>query len=434
MFKKISGTRDILPEEVSKWQAIEDISRFIFLSYNYQEIRPPLLEDATLFNRSLGEFTEIVQKQMFLVKNKEEIYALRPEGTASIVRSYIENNLDKKAGFIKLYYMGPMFRLERPQKGRLRQFHHIGCEAIGSFEPSLDVEVIALADRLLTSYGVTGYKININSLGCLKDKKELTKILHKGLQNKLGRLCDDCRMRFEGNILRILDCKNESCQEVISNLHFQQQYLCQDCSDHFTRVREGLDSLKIAYEISPHLVRGLDYYTRTVFEIKHSELGAQDALGAGGRYDTLVSDLGGPDIGAIGFAFGVERLLLVIKEKMEDCRKSPLVYVIALGEAPRKKALWLLDYLRQAAIRVDTDYENKSLKAALRRANDLGARLVLILGEDELKKDVVTLKDMASGIQKEVGEKNILREISPLLDDQPTGQRKNEITSKRDNE
>jgi len=412
MFKKTPGTKDILPDEVSSWQVIEETTRNIFSLYNYKEMRPPIIEEAALFNRSLGESAEIVQKQMFLVKKGKDVYALRPEGTASIVRAYLENNLDKTSGLIKVYYIGPMFRAERPQKGRLRQFHHLGCEVIGSQEPYLDVEIISLADNLLKAYTIEGYEIKINSLGCLKDKKELTEILRKSLKPKLPKLCDDCNARFKHNALRILDCKNEGCIEVLKKLDIRQEHLCPECKGHFAQVKEGLDSLNIDYKINPYLVRGLDYYTRTVFELIHHGLGAQNALGAGGRYDNLVGDLGGPSLGAIGFAFGIERLLLVSKYQSIKVSKSNLVYIISLGEAAKRQGLKLLDDLRKAGIASDTDYEDKSLKGALRRANDLSARLVLIIGEDELKKGVVTLKDMVSGEQQEVKQDELVNYVT----------------------
>jgi histidyl-tRNA synthetase len=414
MFKKILGTKDIMPQEVFCWQRIEEISRNILSLYNYKEIRPPLIENAELFCRSLGETTEIVQKQMFLIKRERDLYALRPEGTASLARLYIENNLDKTAGFVKWYYMGAMFRAERPQKGRLRQFHHLGCEAIGSIAPAVDIEVISLADRLLTGFSIRGYQIQINSLGCPKDKKELIKILHKGLAGKAAKLCDDCRLRYKKNILRIMDCKKEQCRRIVQDLNISQKHLCPECAAHFTAVKKGLDILGINYRVTPHLVRGLDYYTRTVFEITHQDLGAQDALGAGGRYDNLVRQLGGPDVGAMGFAFGVERLLLVQGSEFTVHGKN-LVYLISLGEQAKNEGLKVLDSLRKAGITADTDYEGKSLKAAMRKANDSGARYVLIIGEDEINKGVVTLKDMASGEQKEVKQENLCSELIPVV-------------------
>ncbi|MDD4980016.1 MAG: histidine--tRNA ligase [Candidatus Omnitrophica bacterium] len=411
MFKRIPGTRDILPEEALFWQEIEEASRRIFSLYNYKEIRPPLIEEAALFQRSLGESAEIVQKQMFLIEKDEDVYALRPEGTASIVRAYIENNLDKTSSLAKFYYIGPMFRRERPQKGRLRQFHHLGCEAIGSQDAFLDIEAISLADVLLKANSIEGYKIKINSLGCAKDKKGLIEVLRKCFKSKLSSLCLDCHNRFQNNVLRILDCKNEKCIEVIRKLDISQEYLCLDCKIHFAQVKDGLDNLKIKYQVDPYLVRGLDYYTRTVFEITHDSLGAQNAVGAGGRYDKLISELGGPDVGATGFAFGIERLLLVSKCQSVKVSEKKLVYIITLGEAARKEGLKLLDNLRKADIAADTDYEDKSLKGALRRANDLKARHVLIIGEDEIKRGVVTLKDMVSGEQKEVKQEDLIREL-----------------------
>ena len=412
MFKRIPGTKDILPEEVSWWQKIEKISRDIFSRYSYSEIRPPLIEEEALFNRSLGESTEIVQKQMFLIKKENDLYALRPEGTVSLVRAYLENNLDKTDGFIKLYYIGPMFRLERPQKGRLRQFHHIGCEAIGSTDANLDIEVISLADRLLKAYSIEDYTIALNSLGCAKDKNELSKILNKALEHKQDELCADCRIRFKNNILRVLDCKNEGCRNLIKKLDMQNQHLCEECKTQFSKVKDGLDALKIDYQVNPYLVRGLDYYTRTVFEITHKELGAQDALGAGGRYDSLVHQLGGPDVGAIGFAFGVERLFLATSHQPPATSKN-LVYLITLGDEAKKQGLKLLDDLRKAGITSDTDYEGKTLKGAMRKASDLGAKFVIIIGEDELKKNVVTLKDMASGTQTEISQDRVLEHLHP---------------------
>lgn len=410
MFKRITGTKDILPDEVFWWQKIEMVARNTFSLYNYKEIRPPLVEKSALFNRSLGETAEIVQKQMFLIRNKEDIYALRPEGTASVVRAYIENNLDKIGGFAKLYYLGPMFRLERPQKGRLRQFHHIGCEVIGSYDANVDIEIISLADNLLKSFSVSGYNIKINNLGCAKDKSELTKTLSNSLKDKIGSLCEECRRRSETNVLRILDCKNEACREIVSTLNIGDNYLCPECKLHFDKVKSGLGSLRINYEVIPYLVRGLDYYTRTVFEITHKELGAQDALGAGGRYDNLVKDLGGQEAGAVGFAFGVERLLLVAASAWPEAGKN-LVYLITLGEDAKRKGLKLLDTMRKEGIACDTDYEGKSLKAAMRTANDLSARFVLILGENELKENTITLKDMVSGIQKEIGSGDLIKEL-----------------------
>jgi histidyl-tRNA synthetase len=418
MFKRVPGTRDILPQESVSWQRIEEIARKIFLNYNYQEIRPPILEQASLFTRSLGTSTEIIQKQMFLtstrlVQDKEDsdLYALRPEATASVVRAYIENSLDKLAGFSKFYYLGAMFRAERPQKGRLRQFHHLGAEAIGALDARLDAELISLADALLAACEIPNYKIKINSLGCAKDKAGLSELLRKGLKDKSAQLCPDCLRRLETNVLRIPDCKKQACRQLVEKLELGQQHLCPECLAHFSTLREGLNGLGINFQVEPLLVRGLDYYTRTVFEIIHPDLGAQDALGAGGRYDNLVSDLGGPELGAIGFALGIERLLLVSKTPDHLETKKKLVYIIALGPAAQKQSLKLLYTLRQADICADTDYENRSLKGAMRRAGDLKAYYVVIIGDNELQKNVVTLKAMASGEQKEVKPDDLIDQL-----------------------
>ena len=410
MFKRIPGTKDILPEETVSWQIVESTARRIFSFYNYQEIRTPIIEEAALFNRTLGATTEIVQKQMFLIHNQENTYVLRPEGTASIVRSYLENNLEKTKGFIKLYYIGPMFRLERPQKGRLRQFHHIGAEAIGSSSASLDIEVISLAEQLLKSFGITGYQIKINSLGCLKDKQALSAALKKSLPEKLLKLCSDCQRRAKNNVLRILDCKNEACQKIVKTLDLQRTHLCLDCQTHFEEVKYGLTDLGISFQEAPQLVRGLDYYNRTVFEITHSDLGSQDAIGAGGRYNNLIQELGGPELGAIGFAFGVERLLLVPNRLKQNLPKK-LVYLITLGEAAKSAGIKILNQLRQAEISADMDYLNKSIKGAMRAANDAGATFVLILGDDELKQNTISLKDMIKGTQKQVALQNLIEEL-----------------------
>lgn len=401
MFKRIPGTKDILPDETGSWQSIETTARNIFSLYNYYEIRTPIIEEASLFNRTLGEGTEIVQKQMFLIRNQKDVYALRPEGTAAIVRSYLENNLDKAGGFTKLFYIGPMFRLERPQKGRLRQFHHIGCEVIGSQEAALDVEVIALAEQLLKGLSIANYKIKINNLGCSKDKQALTLKLKEALLKSVKELCADCRIRLKNNVLRVLDCKNETCQKLTRELKLGSAHLCPDCKANFEEVKNGLRSLDIPFEEQPYLVRGLDYYNRTVFEISHPELGSQDAIGAGGRYNNLVKELGGPDLGGIGFAFGVERLLLATNPAGAMLNKN-LVYLITLGNQAKFAGIKILNELRNSGIPCDTDYLNKSLKGALRCANDAAAKYVLILGEDELKKNIITVKDMSSGEQKEL--------------------------------
>lgn len=411
MIKRVRGSQDILPQDSYSWQEIEEIARRFFSLYNYQEIRIPILEEASLFSRSLGETTEIIQKQMFHVQRDKDDIVLRPEGTAGVVRAYLENNLDKQNATTKFYYFGPMFRAERPQKGRLRQFHHLGIEAIGSLSPQLDIEVISLSERLLKELGITKFKILLNSLGCAKDKAKLAQGLHKQLKNKLSKLCPDCQNRFNRNIFRMLDCKNPACQRLVSQLDLKQDYLCPSCQAHLEAVIEGLESINLSYQLSPFLVRGLDYYTRTVFEIRHSQLGAQDAIGAGGRYDNLVEQLGGRKGGAIGIAFGVERILLA-RDSRPKMGSKQLIYIITLGQEADKKGAQLLHNLRTNNIFADMDYLERSLKAKLRQANESGAKYCIIIGEDELAKGKFSLKDMVSGEQRDISEKDLINQLT----------------------
>lgn len=417
--KSPAGMKDILPEEAFIWQNIEEKSRKIFALYGYLPIRTPVVEDSSLFNRSLGQETEVVKKQMFLIQRDEETYCLRPEATAAVVRAYIENGLDKTSQFSKLYYLGAMFRAERPQKGRLRQFHHIGVEALGAVSPYLDAEVISLAVRLLNEFGISGYQLKLNSLGCRDDRRRLSDILRERLLAQREGLCPDCQERFGRNIFRVLDCKNEGCKNIVSGLKLERaDYLCEGCLKHFGQVKDRLDNLGIAYCPQVSLVRGLDYYTGTVFEISHSGLGAQDALGAGGRYDNLIQELGGPNLGAVGFALGVERLLLVARApEPQSASQKIKVFVVILGEEAGKKGFELLDKLRRSGVSCDMDYENKSLKGQMRRANDLGAGWAAIIGDDEIKKGIVALKDMRSGSQAEIGLDNFVEEVKKITGD-----------------
>ena len=414
MLKRVLGTKDILPEEVNIWQEMEKRSAAIFSLYGYKEIRTPVIEDISLFNRSLGDFTEIVQKQMFEIQRDKETYVLRPEATAAIVRAYLENSLDKKEDFLKLYYTGAMFRAERPQKGRLRQFHHIGCEAIGSLSPLLDAEIISMADRILSSLGISGYEIKINSLGCAEDKKKLADILKKDLKEKLHTLCQDCQERFDRNVFRILDCKNDTCRKTVEHLNLSNKYLCAECLAHFDAVKANLDSLEVKYIAVPYLVRGLDYYTSTVFEITHKGLGAQDAIGAGGRYDNLIKQLGGEATPAMGFAFGIERLILAKNPKGQESPARKNVFIVVLGEHAAKEGFILLDKMRKAGIQAEMDYQQKSMKGQMRRADALQSRFVVIIGDDELKKGVVGLKDLTCGEQKETRIENLILELNSV--------------------
>lgn len=404
LFKSPRGTKDILPEESWVWQDVENKAREIFAVFGFEEIRTPILEESKLFSRSLGDLTDIVQKQMFLIKKETDTFVLRPEATASIVRSYVENTLYNSSQVSKFYYIGPMFRAERPQKGRLRQFHHIGCEAIGSTSPFLDAEAVFLAQQILSALGIAGYETVLNTLGCLKDKKMFGLNLREKLLPHKKSFCEDCQTRMAKNIFRVLDCKNKQCKDIILSLNLGASHICDECCKHFEDVKAGLDLFGVPYKVNPLLVRGLDYYTRTVFEISHPDLGAQDALGAGGRYDNLVEELGGPSRGAVGFALGVERLLLVKAQAAAEGgqRRSLDCYIIPLGEASLKKSIGILKDLRNVSIASDLDYLEGSLKAKLRRADKTNCRFCLIIGDNELAKGAGILKNMRQSTQEEV--------------------------------
>lgn len=404
--KAIRGAKDILPKDVELWRSIEEKAKNLCEIYGYRQIRTPLLEEARLFARSIGEATDIVRKEMYsFLDRKKRLLCLRPEATASVVRAYLEHGLDKGAHPAKFYYFGPMFRAERPQAGRLRQFHHIGVEAIGSLSPYLDVEVISLAVKILQETGLEGFSVQLNSIGCRKDRQKYKLILRKALKSKLKLLCSDCHSRYKVNLLRIFDCKNAACKKVTRRLPAIVDSLCLQCRGHFFKVKQILDSLNIPYMLNPHLVRGLDYYTKTCFEFVHPRLGAQNAVGAGGRYDDLVSDLGGPEKPAVGFALGVERLIAAIapgKEAEQANKIFPSLYVAVIGDEARQLAFSILRSLREQGIFCEMDYYNKSLKGQMRQADKLGAKYVAILGETELKKEVVILRDMQNKRQKEV--------------------------------
>lgn len=412
------GTADILPVDVCRWQEIEKTARDILRAYNYKEMRTPLFEETELFARSMGATSDIVQKQMLnLQPNKREgeegqsqkIFSLRPEGTAAIVRSYIENSFDRKEGLTKLFYIGAMFRGERPQKGRLRQFHQIGVEAIGpkAASPYLDAEAISLSVELLKAFGVNDYTLKINSLGTPKDKEQLAKILREKILSEKPKLCPTCQERFDRNIFRILDCKSKDCQTLVAKVNLGITFLSPESEKYYSKVKDSLRALGVNFQEVPTLVRGLDYYTQVVFEITSPSLGSQDALGAGGRYDGLVAELGGSkDVEGIGFSLGMERILLAQaqgKEISEEKPGQPIdVFVIALDEALFEKGFKILSALRKEKISSDIGYKISSLKNQMSLANKLAARYVMILGQDEVAQGNATLKNMATGEQSPV--------------------------------
>ncbi|HLF17386.1 MAG TPA: histidine--tRNA ligase [Candidatus Omnitrophota bacterium] len=403
MAEKLSvprGTADILPEEAKRWQAIEQKARQVFSVYNYQEIRTPIFEESRLFKRSLGQTSDVVKKQLLeLESSKEEGYALRPEGTASIVRSYIENSFDRKEGLTKLYYVGPMFRGERPQKGRLRQFHQIGAEIIGpkANHPFLDVETIVLCLELLKSFGVEGSVLKINSLGEPKDKENLSKLLREKLKPKKSSLCDDCKDRLDRNVFRILDCKNEPCKKVVAQLQLDNSYLSKESMGHYKTVLDALASLDIECTQDARLVRGLDYYTHTVFEVTNPQLGSQDAICAGGRYNHLVAQLGGADVPAIGFALGIERVMLSQSKAQPEKRGGPEVFIIPLGNVSLSQVFQYLHILRSKNISSDMSYQSatpKNIGDMIGKAAKTDCVFTIVIGEEEEKIGKVRLKNM----------------------------------------
>jgi histidyl-tRNA synthetase len=404
-FDLVRGTRDILPEEAARWRRIEETFRAVAVRYNYREIRFPVLEYTELFTRGIGETTDVVGKQMFTFPDqKGRSLTLRPEGTASAARAYLTAGLHVNDPFQKWFYLGPMFRYEKPQKGRYRQFDQYGVEVFGSLEPSVDAEVIGLAWSLMTDLGLGGLRLKLNSIGCADDRARYQEVLRAHFAPSIEKMCPDCRRRHAENPLRILDCKETGCQPIIGRAPGSADHLCEDCAEHFTRVRALLDRLGLAYEIDPRLVRGLDYYTRTVFELVSDELGAQDSLLGGGRYDGLVETLGGPATPGIGFAGGTDRLAIVLEERergpTEEARLD--LFLAALGEDGRSLALQLAEALRRRGIVVDLDHRGRGLRKQLAEANRLGARYLLVVGDDEVTAKRGSLKEMASGEEHEI--------------------------------
>ncbi len=418
-YTSVRGTQDLSPPETHLFNLLASKARRVFRLYGYEEVLLPLLEEEAIFVRAVGETTDIVEKQMLRVvrnlENAKEDIVLRPEGTAQVARYFIENSLYKKGDFYKFCYFGPMFRGERPQRGRLRQFHHLGAEAIGSFNVFLDAEIMELALKILDVLGIKEKKLELNFLGCSKDKERFKEFLKEELCGFRERFCKDCQRRLEKNPLRVFDCKEEICRDItqrISSLE-KRSYLCSDCRDYFKELRKILDELKIMAEVNFRLVRGLDYYTHTVFEITSSRLGAQNALGAGGRYNHLIKDLGGPQTPAVGFALGLERIMLALEEKVVP---EPLgVFVAVVGSSFYKEGIKILETLRRNQFSSDIDYCVKSLKGQLRYAEKKGFRFVVILGEEEFKQGVLVLRDMQGSFQERIKKDQLIDILSLRL-------------------
>ncbi len=406
MIKGVRGAPDILPDDVGRWQVLEAVARDILDRYGYAEIRTPIFERTELFVRGIGEGTDIVEKEMYTFQDRGgESLTLRPEATASLMRAYAEHSLAAKSSLAKLYLIGPMFRHERPQSGRFRQFHQIDVEAVGSPGPAVDVEILALFHHLLGAWGLSDTQLHLNSIGDRQCRPAYREALVAFLRARRDSLCADCHVRLEKNPLRVLDCKQPRCQEAATDAPTITESLCGPCQEHFDAVRRLLDGLRIGYAVNPRLVRGLDYYTRTTFEFINPGLGAQNAVAGGGRYDGLVEELGGPPTPSIGFAVGEERILASLAHQgiAAAATGATGVYVATVGEAAYAKALGMTQDLRRRGLRAGVDLERRSLKGQMRQANRDGYRFVVILGSEELERGRATVKDLVTGEQVEVG-------------------------------
>ncbi len=417
-YRTVKGTKDILPGESYQWQYVEKRISEILARNNFKEIRTPVFEATELFARGIGDDTDVVSKEMYTFLDKGQTsLTLRPELTAPVVRAYIQNNLAQQAPVSKLYYIDSLFRQERPQKGRLRQFHQFGFEIIGSEHPEADAEIIQTVCQIYRDFGIADLQVRLNSIGSRESRRDYLRILHNALNPHLAEFCGTCQQRFEKNILRLFDCKVESCREML-NSHAPSilDYLNNADRQHFEDVKTLLDRTGVSYTIDPTLVRGLDYYTRTTFEITSALLGSQDAVCGGGRYDHLAEDLGGVPTPAVGVASGMERLLMILNEiGTIPEEKQDLLYLATLGDEARKTGFLIAAQLRQKGIAVDTDLARRSLKAQMREAGKKAARWVVILGENEIEQGKLILKMMSDGSQAEIAIQSAAEEIGVIV-------------------
>lgn len=413
--KRPRGTADILPEDVDFWLYLEETARQICAEYDYREVRTPVFEHTELFHRGVGDTTDIVEKEMYEFQDKGgRSVTLRPEGTAPVVRAYLENNLNAEPQPVKLFYLGPMFRYGRPQAGRLRQFHQFGIEVFGAQEPEVDAEVISLCMNYYSRLGLRGLELRINSVGCPECRKENRRQLQAYLKPRLEELCPTCVGRFDRNPLRIFDCKNEDCRKLVAGAPTPADTLCAQCSEHFDKVKEYLYLLKIPFIEDHGLVRGLDYYTKTAFEVVVDSLGAQSSIGGGGRYDALVETCGGPPTPGIGFGLGMERIILSLQAQgiKPPQKEKKAVFIATLSgnkdSQENQKALEILYLLRDNGFASDKDYLGRSLKAQMKYANKKNFKYVAIVGGEELSRGCVILRNMESGEQQEASIENIM--------------------------
>ena len=419
-FQTVTGMHDILPQDQAYYERVQEVLKKIFSFYDFEKIETPILEDAGLFIRSIGENTDIVEKEMFSLRTKgKDFLVLRPEGTASVMRSYIEHGFVSLPQPVRLWYYGPFFRYEKPQAGRFRQFNQFGVEIIGEKDPIVDVQAILSMYSVLSDLGLKSLMVRINSIGDDNCRPLYRKALVKYLREKKSTLCSDCQRRLKTNPLRVLDCKNEKCQEALSAAPQSVDYLCEECKKHLKDVLEYLDELKIPYSLDSRLVRGLDYYTRTVFEIVSTREGenAGDALAGGGRYDNLSKMLGGGETPACGAAGGVERIIAEMKEVKAKVTYPPVpeIFFAQIGPLAKKKSLPILEDLRKAGIKVGEAFGKDALKAQLGKAARLGAKVVLILGQREALNNMILVRNMQTAKQVEVKQENIIKEVKNIL-------------------
>jgi histidyl-tRNA synthetase len=403
MIRLVRGFKDILPEETGLWQYVEGVVRDLFDDFGFAELRIPIVEQTELFARSIGADTDIVEKEMYTFADRSGgSLTLRPEATASVVRAYIEHKLYAKDPVWKLYSVGPMFRRERPQKGRYRQFYQINAEAFGLHDPRADAELILLLMTFMQRVELSDIELHINSLGCPECRPSFKKALKAFLAGRSERLCSDCLRRRDKNPLRIFDCKVPTCKETMRDAPSILEHLCKDCRNHFDTVQSALERFHIPFQINHRLVRGLDYYTRTTFEVLAGALGAQDAVAGGGRYDGLVKSLGGPDQPGVGFAIGVDRVMELLADRAQEFEKRPDLYIAALGSQAQDRAFEWMQHIRRQKVRTEMDFQDRSLKAQMRRANKLGASYVLIVGDRELEEGTAVLRNLETKEQEEV--------------------------------
>ena len=409
--RAVKGTNDVLPEESYKWQYVERKMLNTASLFGFKEIRVPVFEHTEVFKRSVGDTTDVVQKEMYTFDDKGgRSITLRPELTAGVIRSVIENGLYNQSLPQKVCYIGGCYRYEKPQAGRLREFHQFGVECIGAAAPAADAEVISLAHSVLCAIGVENLSLEINSIGCPTCRAQYHKALKTYFESKKETLCETCKERLDRNPMRILDCKSPVCSEIAKDAPVMIDFLCEDCNNHFEAVKTQLDEMDIEYKVNPTIVRGLDYYTRTVFEFVSGDIGAQSTVCGGGRYDGLMEQMGAPSTPSLGFAMGIERLLLVLANQNKELGENPScdIYIAPMGERAVVKAASVCSILRKAGYCAQTDICGRGLKAQMRYANKIGARFSVVLGDNELESGVVRLKDMGTGEEKEISLNSIV--------------------------